>query len=237
MIEPTTIFQRTQVGRDEIYKKSRGLTQSERLVLIVIDGTTSFDGIRKKLPVLTDERFNRALSSLQKKDLVLEVFLPMGEMESDEVESAVIDRFLQQDPLDPVTIIVMDPEEEFEALAEVPRCSIEREVLAPQEVPSANAESLAIPTAPATYWAPKLEQNTFGDIDGFVIQQQEIGVPAWSPPEIPMPYAGPNRREGTDRRKLLAADGLDWLRMHWGFILVGIGFAFILVFMLGRITG
>ncbi|MGE5649345.1 MAG: hypothetical protein ACM34A_04035, partial [Bacillota bacterium] len=90
MFEPNVIFQRTQAGRDEIYEKQRRLTQSERLVLIMVDGTTSYQGVRNKLPVLTEERFQRALTTLHKKELILEVFLPIEGQQPEEMEQTVI---------------------------------------------------------------------------------------------------------------------------------------------------
>lgn len=111
MFDPTVIFQRTHAGRTEIHEKKAGLTQSERLVLIMVDGVTPYSGVRSKLPVLTDQRFERAVRTLQQKELVSEVFMPVDGEKPEEVERTVIDRFLQQDPLDPVTII-MAPEDE-----------------------------------------------------------------------------------------------------------------------------
>lgn len=235
MIEPTTIFQRTQAGRNEIYQKSHGLTQSERLVLIMVDGTTSFEGIRTKLPVLTDERFNRALSNLQKKELVLEVFLPMGEVGPDEVESTVIDRFLQQDPLDPVTIIAFDPEEEFGDFAHIPQNRDTKDVSTEYEPPlSKQFDPLVTSTAS---WEPKLDEDTFTDIDRFAAQQSQTSAVARTAQEISLPYAGLERREGRERRQeAMSVDGLDGLHFHWGFMLIGVGFAFILGFVLGRVS-
>lgn len=106
-------FQRTHTGRAEIHEKRHGLTQSERLVLIMIDGVTAYGDVRKKLPVLSNERFSRAFNTLIKKDLIIEIFLPVADQTAETVERSVIDRFLQQDPLDPVTIIVHDIEEEL----------------------------------------------------------------------------------------------------------------------------
>ena len=70
MFNPSIIFQRTHAGREEIKQKSHGLTQSERLVLIMIDGVASYQGVRDKLPALTDVRFERALKKLHQKELV-----------------------------------------------------------------------------------------------------------------------------------------------------------------------
>lgn len=118
MFDPAIIFHRTSTGRDEIQQKSHGLTQSERLVLIMVDGVSTYQQVRSKLPVLTEDRFARAVGKLQAKELILEVFLPVEGQAPEELERTVIDRFLQQDPLDPVTIMLRDPEEELDYLAQ-----------------------------------------------------------------------------------------------------------------------
>lgn len=110
----TVIYQRTHAGREEIRNKSNGLTQSERLVLIMIDGVTPYRDLKVKLPVLSSERFDRALAKLEKSELILEVLLPAAGQPCDEIEKSLIDRYLQQDPLDPLTILALHPEEEDE---------------------------------------------------------------------------------------------------------------------------
>ncbi|HJV75975.1 MAG TPA: hypothetical protein VJ654_17270 [Noviherbaspirillum sp.] len=148
MFNPSIIFHRTHEGREEIKQKSHGLTQSERLVLIMVDGTSSCQEIRAKLPALTDERFNRALDKLQKKELILEVFMPVEGQEAEELDSAVIDRFLQQDPLDPVTIIMLDPDEE---LAGIPAPAV-----TPPSIVSAVPQSAAPSATPAATSLPEV---------------------------------------------------------------------------------
>ncbi len=113
MFRPETILQRTESGRTEIYEKKKSLTQSERLVLIMIDGVSPCSDIRAKLPVLTEERLARALATLQGKDLIAEVLLPVDGELPEQLERSAVERFLQQDALDPVTIISLNPEEEF----------------------------------------------------------------------------------------------------------------------------
>lgn len=113
MLDSTTVYQRTHAGREEIHQKKKGLTQSERLVLIMIDGVSTYSGVRSKLPVLTDDRFERAIRTLSRKELILEVFLPVEGEAPEEVERSVVDKFLQQDAMDPVTILVLDPDEQF----------------------------------------------------------------------------------------------------------------------------
>lgn len=113
-METGVILQRTDTGRDTIRTKAVKLTQSERLVLIVVDGMTPLKALRKKMWALTDQRFKGALHTLAKKDLVYEVLVPLENQQPEEFDSDVINRFLQQDPLDPLTIIRIDPEDELD---------------------------------------------------------------------------------------------------------------------------
>ncbi len=112
-MEASAILQRTGVGLETIKSKSIKLTQSERLILIVVDGVTPYGVLREKVWALSAERFHRALSTLLDKELIYEVLLPDEYQQPEELDSAVVDRFLQQDPLDPVTIISIDPEDHF----------------------------------------------------------------------------------------------------------------------------
>lgn len=107
----SAIFQRTDSGRQEIQNKTHGLTQSERLVLIMVDGVTPCKALRTRLPVLNQDRFDRALASLEKNSLIAEVLLPLGDRPTEELDKSVIDRFLQQDPLDPLTVLAVHPED------------------------------------------------------------------------------------------------------------------------------
>jgi hypothetical protein len=108
-----SVYQRTDLGRSEIRRKSHGLTQSERLVLILIDGVTPRSDVRNRLQGMTDERFTRALYKLHKNNLIEEVLLQVANPVSESVDDSTADAFLRQDPLDPVTIISFEPEEEF----------------------------------------------------------------------------------------------------------------------------
>jgi hypothetical protein len=141
MFDSSAIFQRSHTGREEIHQKSHGLTQSERLVLIMIDGVSTYQQLRGKLPVLSDERFERALQKLHKKELALEVLMPLDDQAPEELERTVIDRFLQQDPLDPLTIIVRDPEDELDYML---ASSSQQPALQPASVPEAYPEPVPI---------------------------------------------------------------------------------------------
>jgi hypothetical protein len=112
-MDATALFQRTEIGRETIHTKNIKLTQSERLVLILSDGATVYSELRKKVWALSDERFARALSNLLEKDMIYEVLIPLEGQHQETLDQTIVDRFLQQDPLDPVSIIVFDPEDEF----------------------------------------------------------------------------------------------------------------------------
>jgi hypothetical protein len=109
----SAIYQRTESGRHTILTKSVKLTQSERLILILVDGVSTLQALREKTWAVSDERFHRALNTLLSKDLIYEVLLPLPGQEQEALDQAVMDRFLQQDPLDPITIIAIDPEDTF----------------------------------------------------------------------------------------------------------------------------
>src|SRR4051794_19894322 len=101
LFEPSSIFQRTENGRAEILQKSHGLTQSERRVLITIDGVAAYADLLKKMSSLAEARIERAISTLLGRNLVYEVLMPLAGQQAEEIEQVIIDRFLQQDPLDP----------------------------------------------------------------------------------------------------------------------------------------
>lgn len=248
MFSPSIIFQRTHEGRDEIKQKSHGLTQSERLVLIMVDGVSTYQEVRDKLPALTDDRFNRALRKLEQKELVLEVFMPMQGEAPEELEPAVIDRFLQQDPLDPVTIIMFDPEDELAGIS-APAVSPYRPepVSAPEPAPQASVTSTAVsdvqkvpaPTAPVSVIAPIAApsapivamdevHNEMADSLAQELRQRQME----RPPRI-IERAEPLRVHvspppAPPRKSLLQS-------VHWGYWMMGVGSAFIVAYFLAKI--
>ena len=50
------VYRRTDRGLREVYEKSHQFTQSERLVLILLDGRLNVAGLRARLPSLDNER-------------------------------------------------------------------------------------------------------------------------------------------------------------------------------------
>lgn len=236
MFDPKIIFQRSQAGRDEIYEKKCGLTQSERLVLIMIDGVSSYREVRGKLPVLTDERFSRALKTLQKKELVLEVFLPVEGPPPEEVDKTVIDRFLQQDPADPLTIISFDPDEEFGF------GHIDAPVQVPVPIPAVEPVPVrAIPRSIAPIATPPISKPS-GAMDESLIQQAELlaeEVRARRLRQVEQQQTREikpsSRSSSTPKPEDMVAPQLG--QLHWGHWMIGIGLAFIIGFLVARLTG
>jgi hypothetical protein len=104
----SSIYQRTDAGCSEIQLKKQGLTQSERLILIVVDGRASLFELSEKLKGLEGSRISRAIERLAVKQLIYEVLLPTPSINIDVVDAVQIERFLRQEPLDPVTIMSFD---------------------------------------------------------------------------------------------------------------------------------
>lgn len=114
MIKQDTVFQRTQTGRDEIHNKLHGLTQSERRVLIMADGITQYAELCQKMSGLSEMRIEKAFHTLLQRGLVYEILMPLAEQEPDQLDVAVIDKFLRQESHDPITIITFDGEDDLE---------------------------------------------------------------------------------------------------------------------------
>ena len=53
------IYRRTDRGVREVYEKSHKFTQSERLILILLDGRLNVAGLKTRLPSLNDGRDGR----------------------------------------------------------------------------------------------------------------------------------------------------------------------------------
>ena len=123
------IYRRTDRGVREVYEKSHQFTQSERLILILLDGRLNVAGLQARLPSLNDERVERALGKLQDAGLVE----PMGSMDAikatglvpevSRLEPEAVAHFLEQTELDPVTVFGSSDEE---VASELVRASVER---------------------------------------------------------------------------------------------------------------
>lgn len=240
MFTPSIIFQRTQAGRDEIHQKSHGLTQSERLVLIMVDGVSSYQELRDKLPALTPERFDRAFQNLQKKELILEVFLPLEGQRAEELESSVIDRFLQQDPLDPVTIILRDPEDELGQLTTAnasvrtgaPRLAEACEPTSEINLVASVAVEQAIPELQVASPSAAMDafHNQLADALAEEVRSRRQSRPTPAV-RVPLPVAPEEFHPQSEHVRPSIS------RLHWGYWMIALGCAFIGGYLLARVAG
>lgn len=89
------IFQRTEMGSDEIRSGKVVLRHNERLVLVLIDGVTTYAQLRTKMRGLVPERFDLALRGLQEKGLIVDVLFPLIDEHKDAIAPEVLVDFLQ----------------------------------------------------------------------------------------------------------------------------------------------
>lgn len=128
-LNSSMIYRRTDRGVREVYEKSHQFTQSERLILILLDGRLNVAGLQSRLPSLNDERVERALRKLQDAGLVEPLSAGEGHKgngafpSESRIEPEAVAHFLEQTDLDPITIFG-DSEEVVEA--ELVRASVER---------------------------------------------------------------------------------------------------------------
>ena len=122
------MYRRTDRGVREVYEKSHQFTQSERLILILLDGRLNVAGLKTRLPSLNDERIERALRKLQAASLVEPISYEAGKGNGSLPETAALEpeavaQFLEQTDLDPITVFG-DSEEAI--AAELVRASVEQ---------------------------------------------------------------------------------------------------------------
>ena len=95
-------LQRTSKGESEIRKKSHSLTQSQRLILATVDGVSQLGELQRRLSGMARRRFTLAVADLTARGLVVEsknlIAVP------DKLDLQMVERFVRQDPLDPITI-------------------------------------------------------------------------------------------------------------------------------------
>jgi hypothetical protein len=121
------VYRRTDRGLREVYEKSHQFTQSERLVLILLDGRLTVAGLRTRLPSLDNERIERTIVKLEEAGLVEpsgageDLQSPARAEEVMRLEPDVVVNFLEQNQLDPVTGAVGD-----DVAAELVRASVDR---------------------------------------------------------------------------------------------------------------
>ena len=104
------MYRRTDRGVREVYEKSHQFTQSERLILILLDGRLNVAGLKTRLPSLNDERIERALRKLQEASLVEPISYEAGKgngsvsPDTTPLEPEAVAHFLEQTDLDPITV-------------------------------------------------------------------------------------------------------------------------------------
>lgn len=120
-VDEGRLFGRTSLGGQEILQKSGRLTQTERLVLIVLGDQVRFEALAAKLSSLAPERVERALIRLVELNLAYEILLPSGEAGgAATIPAGALREFLEQGDADPVTVMAnteqMDGAERARAL-------------------------------------------------------------------------------------------------------------------------
>jgi hypothetical protein len=87
-VNPNTVFTKTPKGREEIAKRSHGLTPSQRRVLIVIDGCKNFEEVTALIPAIIERHELEQVFSL----LVQQGFISSGEDSADKPRLIVLER-------------------------------------------------------------------------------------------------------------------------------------------------
>lgn len=101
-----TLLERTDAGISEIYNKSNRLTQSERVVLLMIDGRADVAALIEKMPSLSMPRVFMAIRRLGELGLISErIMSPTADVPAVEIDDEIRQQFLQQTADDPITII------------------------------------------------------------------------------------------------------------------------------------
>lgn len=95
-------LRRTQRGQDEIRQKSHTLSQNERLILAIVDGFSPTETLKRKLRGMVDRRFKLAVADLKAKGYIEEA-VPITDSAPEILDALIVERFVRQDPLDPVS--------------------------------------------------------------------------------------------------------------------------------------
>jgi hypothetical protein len=167
------VYRRTDRGLREVYEKSYQFTQSERLVLILLDGRLDVAGLRARLPSLDNERIERTIVKLEEAGLV-EPTAPTDQSASpaEEVmrlEPEIVAHFLEQSDLDPGTASSANDV----SAAELVRASVER---AAAELVREDAVATASPSPDATF-------SDSGRSPRTAPQPSPFDDPEWNPTE------------------------------------------------------
>ncbi len=219
-MQGTTVYQRTEHGRAEIKNKSRGLTQSERQALIMVDGTTSCDALAQKLMRLSAQRLQQILLKLEQQGLVAELLLPPETPVSENFDSAEVARFLHQDAWDPVTVISLDPDQDFDLSSPGPKGAV-------NTLPSLNLSSwVAQPSRATSMPIEKKDSPDASQVD-FYLPLGETYDATMSPlPARPVTLATHTHpdaaRQPTGTRSSAG-------KLSWEYWFIGLGILFIIL--------
>jgi len=154
-------LQRTAKGESEIKHKSHVLTQSQRLILAIVDGVSQIDELQRRLGGMAKRRFTLAIADLTANGLVEEALSPVAVPVK--LGSETIERFVRQDPLDPVTITALE-------LRPPSRPGARKPVVAAPAASDASAESGRFAVPPVDFYIPLDPGRKAGD------------KPGWQPP-------------------------------------------------------
>ncbi len=125
----SVIFQRTDSGLAEIRGMKLELKKSERLLLVTVDGASNYRQLQSLLKGMAQERLDRALFSLQAKELICEVLYPLDPAKLDLIDPAIVQLFLRG------TVVEQSHDTAF--LAGDAREVVDDEADAPAELPHA----------------------------------------------------------------------------------------------------
>lgn len=221
-MQGTTVYQRTEHGRAEIKHKGRGLTQSERQVLIMVDGTTSCDALAQKLIRLSTERLQQILLKLEQQGLIAELLLPPETAVAENFDSTEVARFLHQDALDPVTIISLDAEQDFALISPDPGGAVNAS-------PSLDLSNwVAQPLRATSMPIEKKESPDASQVD-FYLPLGETFDATITPPASPITLAtqAAAAREPTGARSPAG-------KLSWEYWVIGLGILFIILSMVAH---
>lgn len=100
------VYGRTEQGTREILSKTGRLTQSERLVLIVLGPQMAVDELLTKLPSLSSARIEQGLSRLIELGLAYEVLVAQTiPADAPALPARALQDFLAQNDSDPITVM------------------------------------------------------------------------------------------------------------------------------------
>jgi len=141
-VEANLVYRRTDRGLREIYEKTHQFTQSERLILILLDGRLNVAGLQTRMPSLTRERLVRSLRKLTSAGLIELASGPSAHADAvgqgsgtrQDLKPEVVAEFLAQSDLDPVTVVGSDVDIELASRSSHGRSAVSHDTLTLQEI-------------------------------------------------------------------------------------------------------